>query len=273
MQIADGLPQQTQAVELASAIMLLKKNFGLGTNDFGALTVQIVWIVALLVMLPITTFCWEDLKDRKFVLRICVISLTYILFLITFVCRMISTYSGRQVGTGSDAVITESEAQQIHLLCINQTHQMSSSASKTIEAFSIGGSLWVSCLVVVALIGQCLFGAEINPQDHSENNSQNEPENNPEDASRHPTVERVKNAFKALMDKNRILMINLAAILLWSVPLFWILMELRNRQDQFATDLGQSSGSETWNFGQILAVVVFVPVLTELLNQYLQRHD
>lgn len=59
----------------------------------------------------------------------------------------------------------------------------------------------------------------------------------------------------------------------WSVPLFWNMMKLSSLQKGLAADLGQPNESDEWSFGQILAVVVFVPVLVEMLNQYLQILD
>ena len=246
---ADSAIALALAVELAASIMLIKRNFGLGSNDFGALTVEIVWVVALLVMLPITTFCWQDLKDKKFELRICVIALTFVLFLATFVSRMISTYSEGQIGTGDDKAMSTEEYEQIQLLCRIREHALSSSAHTLMEVFSIGGSMWASCLVIAALVKQCLYGSQI------------------------ATVKWLKHAFKAVKDEKRILSIIVSALIVWSVPLFWVLMKLREGQAQFARDLEESNGSETWTFGQILAVVVFMPVVVEVLNQYLQRHD
>jgi len=42
-------------------------------------------------------------------------------------------------------------------------------------------------------------------------------------------------------------------------------------QTEFAASLGQQSESDVWSFGQIIAVVVFLPVLNELLYQYLDK--
>lgn len=245
---ADAAMALALAVELASTILLIKRESGLGSDDFGALTMQVVWVVALLVMLPIATFCWHDLKDKRFELRICVASLVYILFLITFICRMIATYSSGQVGSGNGAVITDAEEMQFEILCLSQTHQLSSSASITMEVFSIGGSIWVSGLVLGALIRECL-----------------DPNN--------VIMRRIKASLGPLRNQDGTLAIILIGLFVWSVPLFWVMMKLRDLQAELATDLGQSNGSQEWSFGQILAVVVFVPVLVEILNQYLERYN
>lgn len=237
------------SVELACAIMLIKKNFGLQVSEFGGLTVQIVWIVAALVMLPVASFCWRDLEDKKTELRLCMTALAFILFLITFICRMISTYSDRQIGSGADAVVSNEEANQIALLCFGQSSSLSPSASATVEVFSIGGSLWISCNVILALIDQCFDGSE------------------------QSQVARALQQFTKHLKSDIVgTVVSVSGLLIWSVPLFWALMTLRSWQMTFAESIDEASGSDVWSFGQIIAVIVFLPVLNELLHQYLE-HD
>ena len=104
----------TISVELASTILLIRKNFGLGVYEFGALTVQLVWVITILVMLPALYFSWNDLPDEKLESRLCAITIALILFLINFICRMVGTYSNGQVGT---SVISQTEWDQIQALC------------------------------------------------------------------------------------------------------------------------------------------------------------
>ena len=61
------------------------------------------------------------------------------------------------------------------------------------------------------------------------------------------------------------------ALCFWSIPLFWALLTLRSWQRTFVESLNDQSGSDVWSFGQIIAVVVFLPVLNELLYQYLEK--
>ena len=237
------------SVELAAAIMLIKKNFGLGANDFGGFTVQVTWMVALLVMLPVVNFCWQDLQDKRSELRLCVIALVWILFLITFLCRMISSYSKKEVGSGANAAITSDEETAIEDLCLGNLRGFSRTESIMIEVFSIVGSLWVLCVVAAALIRECLW-----------------------DSNLKGLASLQRQMFRPNTEST-LLIVNVAALLVFSVPLFWALMSLRRWQNQFAEDLGQHAVSKQWSFGQILAVVVFVPVLLEAWHQYLRRHD
>ncbi|KAK5081272.1 hypothetical protein LTR05_008066 [Lithohypha guttulata] len=246
---ADSAIALALSVELASSIMLIKRNFGLGADNFGALTEQIVGVVALLVMLPISTFCWQDLKDKRFELRLCVIALTFIMFLITFISRMLSRYSQGQIDTGPDPVLTHAEMDQIELLCMEGVRQLSTGEVLFMEFLSVGGSIWLACIIIGALIKAC-FG----------------PSRNYGWAVARAVVDFVDS-------DSRMLALNLVALFSWSIPLCWALLSLRVIQRQFAEALGRTDGGQEWSFGQILAVVVFAPVLVEIWYQYLQRHD
>ncbi|KAK5093433.1 hypothetical protein LTR70_004794 [Exophiala xenobiotica] len=245
---ADSAIALALSVELAAAIMLIRKNFGVGAYEFGGLTVQTVWIVAILVMLPIVPFCWQDLKDDRTELRLCMISLAFILFLINFICRMISTYSEGQIGSGPGKVITRSEMGQIRLLCYQGKHDLSPAGSSVVEIFSIGGSLWVACSIVLALLDQCVTTS-----------------------GRSPAGRRWQSLTGRLKKERSGAAIPVIALAVWSIPLFWALVTLRSWQKEFAASLNQQSGSDVWSFGQIIAVVVFLPVLNELLYQYLGK--
>lgn len=209
---------------------------------------QTVWIVATLVMLPIVSFCWRNLGDEKSELRLCMTALAFILFLITFICRMISTYSDRQVGSTSDAVVTNDEAWQLEVLCFGGSANLSPAGSMVVEVFSVGASLWISCNIVLVLIDQCLSGSG--------------------QSAIARAWQRLTRALKSDISGTAI---SVSALILWSTPLFWALLSLRSRQKMFATSINQASGGDVWTFGQIIAVIVFLPVLNESLHQYLER--
>jgi len=199
-------------------------------------------------MLPIVPFCWQDLKDDRTELRLCMISMGFVLSLINFVCRMITTYSEGQIGSGPGKVITRVELDQIQLLCYRDRHDLSPAGSSVVEIFSIGGSLWVACRIVLALVDQCVTTSGRSP------------------------AGRTWQSLKGGLKKERSgTVVSVIAHAVWSIPLFWALVTLRSWQKEFAASLNQQSGSDVWSFGQIIAVVVFLPVLNELLYQYLDK--
>jgi len=194
------------SVELAAAIMLIKKNFGLGAYEFGGLTVQIVWVVAILVILPIVSFCWQDLDDNRTELRLCMISLGFVLFLINFICKMISTYSGGQVGSQPGDVISSDELHQIQVLCYGDKHDLSPAGSTMVEVFSIGASLWVACNIVMALVNQCITTSSV---------------------SRSVSGRVWRSSIRFVKDARAGMVMSIVALAVWSIPLFWALVTLR----------------------------------------------
>lgn len=243
---ADSTIAFAVSVELASTIMLIRKNFGLGAYEFGGLTVQLVWVITVLVMLPISYFCWTDLPHMKLESRLCAITMALILFLITFICRMVGTYSSGQAGTH---VISQAEWDQIRGMCW-EDHNLSKAASVVIEIFSISASLWVIISISAALI----FPIKSN--------------------TKNSALARI-NRLAAAMGQNeiRLAAIFTSTLIVFSVPLFWALITLRSWQSSFADRLHEVNGSNVWSFGQIIAVVVFFPVLGEVLQQYLEKKD
>lgn len=172
----------------------------------------------------------------------------FILFLITFICRVISGYSNQQVGSGTERVIDNNEAHQIGILCFGSNTSLSSSGSLVTEIFSIGGSLWVSCSIVLALVDQC-FDVPGNSR----------------------FAKNLQSLTRQLKDEIIGITIPILAFIIWGVPLFWALMTLRSWQMVFAASLDEQSGRHVWSFGQIIAVIVFLPVPNELFHQYLER--
>lgn len=243
---ADSTIAFAVSVELASTIMLIRKNFGLGAYEFGGLTVQLVWVITILVMLPLLCFCWIDLPDKKLESRLCAVTMALILFLINFICRMVGTYSGGQVGT---YVITQAEWDQIQGMCWGD-HNLSMTASVIVEIFSISASLWVILSISAALV----FPIKSN--------------------TKNPALTRINGLIAAMSQKEiRSVTVFTSSLVFFSVPLFWALVMLRSWQRSFAKRLHDEDGSNVWSFGQIIAVVVFLPVLGEVLQQYLERND
>lgn len=117
-----------------------------------------------------------------------------------------------------------------------------------VEIFSIGGSLWVASIVVLALADQCIT------------------------TSGTSLIGRAWQTLTGYLKREQSrTTISIIALVVWSIPLFWALVTLRMWQREFAASLGEQSESDVWSFGQIIAVVVFLPVLNELLYQYLDK--
>jgi hypothetical protein len=87
---ADAAILLTFSVQFASVVTLIKKDFGISAQGLGGLTVKVTWAAALLTMLPMLLVCSSGANlDRK-ELRLGIICISWVLFLYTFISRMIS---------------------------------------------------------------------------------------------------------------------------------------------------------------------------------------
>ena len=58
-------------------------------------------------------------------------------------------------------------------------------------------------------------------------------------------------------------------VFLWGVPQLWAILRFRAMQRALATSTGSSDQDNSWSFGQIVAVVLFLPVLLEFAYVYM----
>ena len=253
---ADAAILLTFSVQLASMIILIKKDFGISARDFGGLNVEVTWAAALLTMLPMLLVCSSGADlDRK-ELRLSVICISWILFLYTFISRMISDFGPSQVGIskpGSQpAVISPGEAANIEQLCWTDGSNLSKQETVAFDVFAIGGSIFLSSVVVGTLIWMLLI------------------------RRRPDLVKRLKesgiltvNIFKMISPKTaRLLMV--FNVFLWAVPQLWAILRFRAMEQALAISVGVSDLDNSWSFGQIVAVVIFLPVILELGLVYMK---
>lgn len=252
---ADASILLTFSVQLASVVILVRKDFGINANDFGGLTVEVTWAAALLTMLPMLLVCSNGADlDRK-ELRLSIVCISWVFFLYTFISRMISDFGPSQVGVSKPgsppAVISPVEAANIQQLCLTDGSNLSTQETIAFDVFAIGGSIFLSIVLVGTLVWMLLT------------------------RRRPDTVERWKhseiftvNIFGIISTKAaRLLMIS--SIFLWGVPQLWAILRFRAMQQALATSIGSSDQDNSWGFGQIVAVVIFLPVLVELAYVYM----
>jgi len=58
-------------------------------------------------------------------------------------------------------------------------------------------------------------------------------------------------------------------VFLLGVPQLWAILRFRAMQRALATSIGSSDQDNSWSFGQIVAVVLFLPVLLEFAYVYM----
>lgn len=251
------------SVQIAALVLIIKKLFGFSAVDFGSLTVEVTWAAALLAMLPmpivhlISAESAEQGRDNSTSrpeghdttesrdLRLVWIMLAWALFFFTFTCRMANRYSSGQVGDGPSKVISDAEAENIKELCFRRRTILPNAEEVAFDFFALGGSLFVSFVIigiVIDAVGQKGGWAW-------------------------STRIRKSGAFaKANSITGRaILILN---VVLWGLPQLWTIFRFRGIQAALAQSINMVNNDNTWSFGQIMAVVVFLPVVVQCIYEF-----
>ena len=238
------------SVQLAAAILIINKSYGTSAVDFGQLIADTTWSAALVTILPMQlAYCIappptrdEEHKGRDaHDLMLIWVTMTWLLFLIIFVCEMTQHYAAGQVGEGPGAVISDDEAANIFELCFAGVNTSGLLSGTTGEAFEIGGSLYAS-LLGVGLLWDAWVGIK-------------------------HRAWRVE--FWQAAGRRRLAgILAVAATLFWGIPLIIAILQHRQVQASLARSLAVGTDDDRWSFGQIVAVVVFLPVLFEVLYQW-----
>ena len=252
---ADAAALLTFSVQLASVVILIKKDFGISAQDFGGLTVEVTWAAALLTMLPMLLVCSCGAKLDRPEVRLSIICISWVLFLYTFMSRMISDFGPSQIGVSKPgaqpAVMSPGEAANIERLCWTDGSGLSKQETNAFDVFTIGGSLFLSTVVVSTLIWVLLTRRQPDMVKQW----------------KHSGVLKV-NIFNLMsLEFARLLMV--CNVFLWGVPQLWAILRFRAMQQALAVSIGSSDQDSSWSFGQIVAVVIFLPVLLEFAYVYM----
>jgi hypothetical protein len=169
------------------------------------------------------------------------VTVAWLLFLTIFICEMTQHYATVQVGKGSSAVISDSQAADIFELCFAGVASSGQLEGRVGEAFAIGGSLYASLLGVALL-----WDAWVSIKYSTWRAKFWQP------ASRRRTARTL----------------GVVGALFWGVPQIITIFQDRQVQISLADSLGLGGGNYSGSFGQIVAVVVFLPVPVEAVHQW-----
>ena len=253
---ADAAIILTFSVQVAAVVFLIKKSYGLGGLDFGNLTMEVTWAAALLTFLPIqltyliTPRALEpcSTEDGETV-SLFWISVSWVLFFFTFVTRMVSYFANGQVGDGPDAVISVQEAQNISVLCFGRNFSLPIPEYVAAEFFAIGGSIVASLLTISMLANEIGERREYNWN----------------------LAFRKSKVFVKLQKSAIARGLIVLNVLLWATPQIWTIFRFRQLQTQLAQSMNRSYVDNNWSFGQIMALIVFLPVFVQMVCAYLQQ--
>lgn len=243
---ADAAVIFTFSIQLASVIILARRDFGVSAQGLGGYTVEITWCAALLTMLPATLLCFVHTGLRRQTLRLGTICVSWILFMYTFLARMIAAFGPSQISTSEDAVIAPSQWEIIVQMCFGGAEELSASQRRVIDAFSIGGSLFISLMILGLLVWSFFEGRKGALY-----------------------IRKWSNMISRRLSRNTVkvaLVLNLA---LWGPPQIWAISCFRTAQARLARSVNDVNLDNNWSFGQIISLVVFLPVFIDFAYSFL----
>ena len=234
------------SIQLAAVILLAQKDYGISANDFGMFTVEVTWAAAVLSMLPLILILFVDDTDDQLEVRKILISISWVLFLYTFLARMIANFgTATQVGTSTGQLITPAQWSNIQTLCFNGPAGLSSSETTAYDVFAVTGSL-LCCIAILAKLAWDVV-----------------------DRQTMHLAPQLRTAFKSDILTQRVWKLILVAnVGLWGIPQVWGIFRFRQLQLALSNAVGVADQDSSWSFGQIIAVVVFLPVFVEVVDVY-----
>lgn len=256
------------SIQIAAIVVLARKDFGISASSLGGFTVEITWAVALLSILPLLCplvflrSCIDETfpneirsltSDRRYILRCFLFGICWVLFLYPFISRMIGSYAPSQVGTGAGeggtTIVTDVEWNALTSLCFMADMQLLSDIeSRVIPAFGLATSLVISMYLLLQLIWLALERMRHGEITSLEKRVSNQP-------WKFGIVRWIKRIFIML-------------ILLLSISQIWTVFRIRTLQEALANVTGNVYTDNQWSFGQVVAVVIFAPVVVEVGHAY-----
>lgn len=255
------------SIQVASTVVLARVDYGLSTALMGDITVQITWTVSALTLLPllytlilidkprestrgirVTDANILELDSRY---RLLLFVFCWALSVYPFMSRMIETFGTSLIGDDPGDAVTNADWAVIETVCLAGTDTLNASESAFINAFGITGSLLISIFAIIHILAAGM-------------------------RKHYPDLaQRVTAAVNIFVKAQHIFepMLFLLVPLL-SAGLLWSYFRLQRFQSQVSTKAGLQDSDNQWTFGQIVAVVVFAPVLGEaLLGLYEIQHE
>lgn len=267
------------AVQLASTVVLVKKDYGLSTDGFGAIQAQISWAVSLVCVLPLlypmALLGWDKVarryrhekQDRKeqeesYRVRRLLFYLALVLFCYPFLSQCMHNWAPSVIGEGNApggaTWITDAEQAKLEDLCFGQVNPLSGTESIVVAGFELAASLVVFIYAVLDLRKQLgRVGGDVLLK--SAGNTNDRP------ASAVASLDSyLESPDEPTFDSATIVwMVVLLGPLLLSIPLLWAIFRMRGIQRELAKVTGSTYVDNDWSFGQVVSIVMFAPVVVE----------
>ncbi|KAL2687641.1 hypothetical protein Neosp_005203 [[Neocosmospora] mangrovei] len=244
------------AIQLATIIVLVRKDYGISTADLGAIEARIAQSVAVVSMMPLLypAALLEPRerninRDIRHNARLLLLNATTALSFFPFLSRCIHSFGPSPIGTGDDKDVDPEDWAKIADMCLFGGF---GELKKDVTWKALPGLELTASLITYFFAFWLLSGLPNTRYIPSEN------------TKGYRGVERVlswrEKVTKWFENRWISLIAPLLLIVGLTIPLVVMIFKLRDLQKELSSFMGESYEGDNWGFGQIVSIVLFVPV-------------
>lgn len=246
----------TLAIQLATIVVLVRKDYGISTADLGAIEARIAQSVSVVSLTPLLYPAAllepkeRDIRrDVRHNSRLLLLSATLALSFFPFLSRCIHAFGPSPIGSDTHQEVSTNDWAKIVEMCFFGGFE---DLKKTAIWKALKGLELVASLATYFFAFWLLSGL---PSTHYIPDK---------DTKGYKGVRKLlswrKRVTKWFEDRKFWAMVPLLAIIGLTTPLVVIIFTLRDLQKDLSVDMGQVYEGDNWGFGQIVSIVLFFPV-------------
>jgi hypothetical protein len=262
------------SILIASIVVLANKDFGVSTSGFGACEAEIALAMSVACVLPLiypvgllpahqshSEHPQESASDRSreskrglYHFRLLLFSLLTVLFFYPFVSQSIHNWGpsriGEGKGPGGETVVTNEEFERVQKVCFGSVKYLAFWESQLLAATELSSSLLIYLFLFWHLISANIQRIELDEEDIGAMTG---------------GLLRIMGQIESVWKRSKPLI-----TLFLCIPaaldgiLLYCIFRLRHIQAEMAQGLGGQYAGNEWAFGQIVSIVMFVPVLVDM---------
>ncbi|KAF4471853.1 hypothetical protein FALBO_1219 [Fusarium albosuccineum] len=252
------------ALQLATIVVLVRKDYGISTDGLGAIEARIAQSVAVVSMMPLLypvallepapDSCADHVRHNA---RLLLLSSTVSLSFYPFLSRCIHAFGQSPIGNRKGSDVTPNDWGKVALMCFPGSFKdlTKSTTWKALPGLELTASLITYLFTFWLLAGL----PSISHAPRRNEKGQHRPK---ETLS---WRERVKEWFG---DRLLVAILPLVVIFSLAVPLLVVIFRLRKLQEDLSENMGEEYEGQNWGFGQIVSIVLFFPVVVEMAYRW-----
>ncbi|KAI8668893.1 hypothetical protein NCS57_00702500 [Fusarium keratoplasticum] len=248
----------TLAMQLATIIVLIRKDYGISNADLGAIEARIAQSVSVVSMMPLLYPAAllepepEDRNENRDVRhnsRLLLLSVTLALSFFPFLSRCMHAFGPSPIGDGSNSKVSDENWAKVASMCFTGgfADLKDDMTWKALPGLELTASLTTYLFAFWLLSG--LPNTRYIPD---------------KDTKGHRGVEKIlswrERVAKWFEHRRRYAIVPLLALIGFTIPLIVMIFTLRDLQKQLADYMNHTYEGDDWGFGQIVSIVLFVPV-------------